>query len=238
MTIQLVVFDLAGTTVHDPGAVNRCFLEAMQYAGLDADPAEINAVMGLPKPEAFRVLISKSVGGTNALDQLDTIHADFIARMIDYYQTDPSVAEVDGVSQLFARLKSAGVLIGLNTGFNREITRSILDRLSWLRDGKINASITSDEVAQGRPEPDMIVRLMKDLGVEQASCVAKVGDAPADLQEGTNAGCSLVIGVTWGTHTRAQLERHPHTHIVDTVEELSSLLLFQYNWSRLVEAGP
>jgi phosphoglycolate phosphatase-like HAD superfamily hydrolase len=70
----------------------------------------------------------------------------------------------------------------------------------------------------------MIARLMEELGVEQAAVVAKVGDAPADLQEGSNAGCGLVVGVTWGSHSRSQLERHPHTHIVDVVEDLSILL--------------
>lgn len=97
--------------------------------------------------------------------------------------------------------------------------------MGWGRDVLINASISSDEVPRGRPSPDMIARLMKDLGVEHASVVAKVGDAPADLQEGTNAGCGLVVGVTWGSHSRSQLERHPHTHIVDAVEELSNLLV-------------
>jgi phosphoglycolate phosphatase-like HAD superfamily hydrolase len=33
-----------------------------------------------------------------------------------------------------------------------------------------------------------------------------------------------MIGVTWGTHTRAQLRRPAHTHLVDSVEELQTLL--------------
>ncbi len=225
MTIQLAVFDLAGTTVHDPGAVNRCFLESLRAAGLDADPAEIDAVMGLPKPEAFRLLIGKAPGGAEALGRLDAIHADFVARMLMYYRTDPAVAEVEGVSRLFADLRKSGVLVGLNTGFSREITRTILERMGWLRGSLIDASVSSDEVPRGRPSPDMINRLMKELGVEPASAVAKIGDAPADLQEGTNAGCGLVIGVTWGSHSRSQLEGHPHTRIVDTIEQLSSLLV-------------
>jgi phosphonatase-like hydrolase len=224
MTTRLVIFDLAGTTVHDPGAVNRCFLEAMQAAGLAADPAEIDAVMGLPKPEAFRLLIGKAPGGAEALGRLDEIHADFVARMLDYYRTDPEVGEVEGVSRLFADIRKSGVLVAVNTGFSREITRTILDRLGWERDALVAASVSSDEVPRGRPSPDMIERLMKETGVDRASDVAKVGDAPADLQEGVNAGCGLVIGVTWGSHSRLQLERHPHTHIVDAVEELSSLL--------------
>ena len=225
MTTRLVIFDLAGTTVHDPGAVNRCFLEALRAAGLDADPADVDAVMGLPKPEAFRLLIGKSPEGAGALGRLDEIHADFVARMLEYYRADPSVAEVEGVSGLFAALRGAGVLVGLNTGFSRPITRAILDRLGWERDGLVAASVSSDEVPRGRPWPDMIARLMEDLGVEDASAVAKVGDAPADLLEGNNAGCRLVVGVTWGSHSRAQLAGYPHTHLVDSVEELANLLL-------------
>lgn len=224
MTTRLVVFDLAGTTVHDPGAVNRCFLEALRAAGLDATPAEVDAVMGLPKPEAFRLLIGKAPGGAEALGRLDAIHADFVARMLDYYRTDPAVAEVEGVSRLFADLRKSGILVGINTGFSRDITRAIFDRLGWERNALVDASVSSDEVPRGRPAPDMIARLMKTLDLDQASAVAKVGDAPADLQEGTNAGCGLVVGVTWGSHTRAQLESHPHTHIVDSVGELSAVL--------------
>lgn len=224
MKVQMVVFDLAGTTVHDPGAVNRCFLEAMQAAGLDADPAEIDAVMGLPKPEAFRRLIGRSPGGAEALGRLQEIHDDFVDRMLDYYRNDPAVAEVKGVSPLFQDLRKSGVLVGVNTGFSREITRTILDRLGWERDNLVDAAVSSDEVPQGRPSPDMILCLMKKLGIELASVVAKVGDAPADLQEGTNAGCGLVIGVTWGSHSRSQLQQYPHTHIADDIEQLSTLL--------------
>ena len=37
---------------------------------------------------------------------------------------------------------------------------------------------------------------MQRLGVLDAARVAKVGDTSVDLQEGKNAGCGLVIGVT------------------------------------------
>jgi histidinol phosphatase-like enzyme len=71
----------------------------------------------------------------------------------------------------------------------------------------------------------MIQALMAQAEVADISTVAKIGDTPSDLHEGTNAGCPLVIGVTYGTHTREQLEVHPHTHLVDSVEELRNLLL-------------
>ena len=98
--------------------------------------------------------------------------------------------------------RQAGIRVALNTGFNRSITEVILDRLGWSRSRLIDATICSDEVPRGRPHPDMIRALMARLGVADPRRVAKVGDTPADLQEGANAGCGLIVGVTGGTHSR------------------------------------
>jgi phosphoglycolate phosphatase-like HAD superfamily hydrolase len=84
MTVRLAIFDLAGTTVHDPGSVNRCFLGAMREVGRDADPAEVDAEMGQPKPEAFRRLIGSRPRDAEVIDQLDAIHSDLVARMLEY----------------------------------------------------------------------------------------------------------------------------------------------------------
>jgi phosphonatase-like hydrolase len=223
MKPRLVVFDMAGTTVEDLGSVNRCFREALATVGLDADPKSVDAVMGLPKPEAVRTLIVAS-NRADLLPMADAIHADFVARMVAFYEHDPSVKEIPGIGRAFERLRAQGVLIALDTGFGREIADVILRRLGWGASGPIAASVTSDEVPRGRPHPDMIRHLMTRLSVNRPDEVAKVGDAPADLQEGTKAGCSLVIGVTWGTHTRRQLEVYPHTQIVDDLDALLRVL--------------
>nr|MCU0317142.1 hypothetical protein [Fimbriimonadaceae bacterium] len=47
--------------------------------------------------------------------------------------------------------------------------------------------------------------------------VAKIGDTPSDLMEGSAAGCGLVIGVTNGTHSEGQLSNYPHTHLVPNI---------------------
>ena len=70
----------------------------------------------------------------------------------------------------------------------------------------------------------MIHHLMKQCGVSDAARVAKVGDTPADLTQGHNAGCGLVVGVTRGTHTREELAHHPHTHLIEMVADLPALL--------------
>jgi phosphoglycolate phosphatase-like HAD superfamily hydrolase len=66
---------------------------------------------------------------------------------------------------------------------------------------------------------------MKLTGVADPKEVAKVGDTPSDLEEGTSAGCGLVIGVTNGTHRREQLAAYPHTHLIGSLKELPALVL-------------
>jgi phosphonatase-like hydrolase len=223
-TPRLIVFDMAGTTVEDRGSVNLCFREALSGAELNAEPSQVDAVMGLAKPEAIRILIEHAGRTADLGPKVQAIHADFVARMIAFYESDPSVRAMPGIEDLFRSLRESGSSVALNTGFSRDITDVILRRLDWNRENLISASVTSDEVTRGRPHPDMIRHLMARLGVADPALVAKVGDAPADLLEGTNAGCGQVIGVTWGTHTRDQLETLPHTHLVDTLDELQLAL--------------
>ncbi len=224
MSIELVVFDMAGTTVNDEDSVSRCVQGALAARDVMVTVADVNRVMGLPKPEALRILISESPRRAAVLDQVEAIHRDFVARSIRFYQTDASVREVSGSEQIFRALKRAGIKVALNTGFNRAITQTILDRLGWSGSPLIDATISSDEVPRGRPYPDMIQELMRRLEIADSAKVAKVGDTPADLHEGKNAGCGLIVGVTEGTHTREQLEPHPHTELIASVRELPTIL--------------
>jgi phosphonatase-like hydrolase len=225
--VDLVVLDMAGTTVQDDDAVHRCLGAALAGAGVKVSRDEVNEVMGMPKPVAIALLLErrKFSGSSAPPAEVTSIHDDFLRRMIAFYRTDPAVREIDGASEVFGQLRRAGVKVALDTGFSRDIVNAILQRLGWVGRDFLDATVASDEVPRGRPHPDLVFRAMKLTGVKDAQRVAKVGDTPSDLQEGHAAGCGLVIGVTNGSHTRAQLEPHPHTHLIDNLRELPALLL-------------
>ncbi|MGH9852840.1 MAG: phosphonatase-like hydrolase [Blastocatellia bacterium] len=224
MQIELVVFDMAGTTVAEGGAVYRCLRDTLADNGLEIPAAAVSEVKGMDKREALRILIENSDMREQLLPGLDVIHEDFVERMIEFYRSDPSVAEMPGASETFRRLRQAGVKVALNTGFSRDIVQTLLERLGWANSDLIDATVTSDEVERGRPHPDMIRRLMLNLGVTDPRRIAKVGDTPADLLEGKNAGCGLIVGVTGGSGAREQLEKFPHDRLIGTVAELPELL--------------
>jgi phosphonatase-like hydrolase len=227
MQVDLVVFDMSGTTVYDGDAVHRCLHDALRTLGVKTSRSEINAVMGIAKPLAIRQLLQAKLDDPSQItDELvDRTHLQFVSRMMAYYHTAPAVSEVEGACETFKALRTAGIKLALDTGFSRAIADAILDRLGWQRPGLLDATVTSDEVAHGRPFPDMIYRAMELTGVADVKRVAKVGDTPSDLQQGTAAGCGIVVGVTQGSHTREELEAQPHTHLIGSVAELPALLL-------------
>jgi phosphonatase-like hydrolase len=182
--------------------------------------------MGIAKPVAIRMLLAEQRGdGAVSEAEVDRIHTDFLARMLAYYREDPAVREVEGAAETFRILQEAGIKVALDTGFSRPIVDAILARLGWQEAGLIDATVASDEVAQGRPHPDLVYRAMELTGVTEAGRVAKVGDTPSDLLEGSAAGCGWVVGVTAGSHTAEELHPHPHTHLIPTIAALPSLLL-------------
>jgi phosphonatase-like hydrolase len=225
--IELVVLDMAGTTVRDDDAVNHCLRTALAETGVGVTRDEVNEVMGMPKPIAIGLLLQrrKYAGKVAPEAEVASIHADFLQRMVAFYRSDPAVGEIDGASEVLRQLRHAGLKLALDTGFSRDIVDAILNRLGWAGKQLLHATVASDEVPRGRPHPDLILRAMQLTGVSDAGRVAKVGDTPSDLQEGRAAGCGLIIGVTNGSHTREQLAPHPHTHLIDNLRDLPSLLI-------------
>ncbi|HTL30985.1 MAG TPA: HAD-IA family hydrolase, partial [Tepidisphaeraceae bacterium] len=91
-----------------------------------------------------------------------------------------------------------------------------------------DATITSDDVVDGRPSPFMIFRAMEATHVDRVVEVVCVGDTPLDLQAASNAGVRGVVGVSSGAATADRLSRESHTQILASVADLPALLRTQY----------
>ncbi|HEY9641302.1 MAG TPA: HAD hydrolase-like protein [Coleofasciculaceae cyanobacterium] len=235
--VQLVVFDMAGTTVKDANEVEHCFDVAAKATGLQVDRDRLRALMGWSKKRVFQTLWSEQMDKADPQypAQVEASYQQFKTVLEHHYLTQP-VQPTAGCLELFDWLKSQGIQIALNTGFYREVTNIILDRLQWNQglDGTymgsehslIQASVTPSEIynQEGRPAPYMIQKAMYQLGILDPQTVIAIGDTPSDLQAGINAGCRLSLAVTNGTHTREQLEPHPHHGLLSSLSDLKEII--------------
>jgi len=134
MPIDLVVFDMAGTTVYDGDAVHTCLATAVAHAGVPTTRDQINALMGMPKPFVIASLLSSGRGTPPSDEEVASIYSDFERLMLDHYRHSIHVRETDRASEVFRALHARGIKVALDTGFSRAITNAILDRLGWTID--------------------------------------------------------------------------------------------------------
>ncbi|HZT63713.1 MAG TPA: phosphonatase-like hydrolase [Burkholderiales bacterium] len=211
---SLVVFDMAGTTVIDDGQVPEAFTAALAEHGITVGPDDIRNVRGAAKRQAILALLPQGAGREGkAARALDSFRA-HLARL---YQG--RVREIPGAARTFEWLRRHGIRTALNTGFDRETAKMLLEALGWST-GTVDAIVCGDDVARGRPAPDMILRCMQLTGVASADSVANVGDTMLDLQAGHNAAVRWNVGVLTGAHERALMAAQPHTHLLASVAEL------------------
>lgn len=216
--IELVVLDMAGTTVVDDGIVEQAFERAATRVGLDkTQPLDealqyVRDTMGQSKIEVFRHL----TGGDEAAAQ--DANREFeraYAELID----EVGVEAIAGAGGIIATLRAAGLKVALTTGFSPETRDAVLDRLDW----QVDAALSPSDAGRGRPAPDLVLTALIRTGASSVAAVAVVGDTMSDVRSGRNAGAGLVIGVTTGAHTREQLESAGADLVLDSVRDLATV---------------
>ena len=214
---KLVVFDMAGTTVVDDGQVPQAFTAALAVHGIAVGPGDILGVRGAAKRQAILDLLPPGAGRERRAERVLASFREHLARL---YQGN--VREIPGAAGVFGWLRGRGIRVALNTGFDRDTAKMLLEALGW--NGRtVDAVVCGDDVARGRPAPDMILRCMELTGVANAKSVANVGDTMLDLQAAHNAGAGWNIGVLTGAHERELMAGQSHTHLLASVAELPAL---------------
>lgn len=218
--IELVIFDMAGTTVVDPGNVLRAYMEALRTHDIPAPEAELRRHRGRSKRGTIAALV-EAYAPDGGEQLVEAAFATFQQALERSYEEGNE--PIPGTLETFAYLREHGIKIGLNTGFYRHVRDKILENLGW-DDTVVDCAICGDDVPEGRPAPYMIFAAMSAVGVDDVSRVVAVGDTPLDLQAATRAGLAGAIGVLSGSHDAVSLGGTRHTHIIPSVAELPDLL--------------
>jgi phosphonatase-like hydrolase len=234
--ISMVMFDLSGTTVYDDSGVRDCLYKAACEFDLDTTPDEILQHMGTNKIHLYQFLISRSQGKQIEFKDFEKIQDPatynlaknvfdrYEELMIAHYQEE--VKEIPGASDAFRWCHESGIKVATDTGFHGKITQAIMNGLGWIDNGLVDLSVHVECIpgSRGRPAPYMIFYAMEKLNIQSVHEVIKIGDTPADMLEGRNAGCCGVIGVLSGPRSVTSWGKYWHTHVIDSVKDFPALV--------------
>ena len=199
--LKALVLDWAGTTV-DFGSLAPARTMRRLFASVEIalTEQETRQHMGLPKKEHIRGILSiprirdawsKLRGSVPGDADVDKMYAEFIP--LQFSCLEEYSAVIAGVPEAVESFRRRGLKIGSTTGY----TRAMLDLLlktSGQQGYAPDSSLTPEEAGAGRPHPFMMYESAVRLQVYPLSAIAKIGDTPADIREGLNAG-AWSIGV-------------------------------------------
>lgn len=233
--IKMVVFDLSGTTVEDDNAVAKSLHQAAIENGLQLPLSEFEKTIGTNKIHLYQYHIAKSLGRDISFEDFERknfpdLHEEamkiferYSVIMLNYYKEH--VKAMPGAEDIFTWCRQQNIKVVTDTGFHRDINNAIMEGLGWLKNGLIDLTVDIETTGGiGRPAPYMIFYAMQQLGVQSVHEVVKIGDTPADLLSGFNAGCAGNIGVLSGANSRETLSKYPHTHMLNSINELPEIL--------------
>ena len=219
MPLKLVVLDIGGTLIGDHGEVPDAMLGAFSRHGITVTPQEFSEWRGASKRGMAKHFVELRGPKGAGAPLIDAIYADFFATASKAYE---KVQPIAGAEKAMQELKAMKLLLATTTGFDRPLCDAILARLGWQH--YFEASITSDDVIDGRPAPYMLFRAMEAAHVNETAQVIAVGDTPLDLQAANNGGMAAAIGVFSGAATEDRLRKERNSGVLPSVAALPDLI--------------
>lgn len=213
MSLRLVIFDCDGTLVDSQYVIVQAMQAAFLGSGLIApQPAMVKRVVGLSLEVAVQRLRPElDTAATLAISE--RYRQAFHQLRLQHGAAEPMY---EGVKAALSELDRAGYLLGVATGKGRRGLAGILEHHGLAE--RFVTLQTADDVTAGKPAPDMCLRACAEAGVAPADAIV-IGDTSYDMEMARRAG-ARAIGVTWGYHPPAELERAGAVALVSRADEI------------------
>ncbi|MCZ7590390.1 MAG: HAD family phosphatase [Gaiella sp.] len=181
--IEAVVFDMDGVLVDTEHLWDEVREALTREWGGRYTPEAQEAMMGMSSLEWSRYL--HEVVGLR--EPPETINAEVVRRMLARYDADLPV--VPGAVEAVRRLGSAGFRLAVASSSNRELIDGVLRRLRLSR--LFDVTVSSEEVARGKPSPDVYLETARRLGVPPRRCAA-IEDSASGIRAAHAAGMRVL----------------------------------------------
>ena len=180
--VEAVVFDLDGVLVQTEELWDEVREQFARERGGRYDAEAQRAMMGMSSLEWSRFM-NEELG---VPDSPERISAEVVRRMEARYRE--RLPLIGGAREAVERLAARWPL-GLASSSNRPLIDAVLE-LSGLAE-LFQATVSSEEVAGGKPAPDVYLEAAERLGVDPARCAA-VEDSHSGIRSARAAGMRVI----------------------------------------------
>lgn len=182
MSVEAVVFDLDGVVIDSETVWDEVREQYVRERGGRYDAEAQRAMMGMSSTE-WSAYIHDELGVSASPDQINAGVVELMARR--YREHLPLVP---GAREAVERMATSFPL-GVASSSNRELIDLVLDRAGLA--ASFRATVSSEEVARGKPAPDVYLEVARRLEVSPGRCVA-VEDSHSGIRSAKAAGMRVV----------------------------------------------
>ena len=208
--MQAVVFDVDGTILDTREFIRQAYEHTLQSFGIPMpEKAFFDSHIGPPLEECYKIF-APGIPYAELADR----HREFQRGHFDL------IALYSGVVEMCSALKKNNLKIAVCSTRSGRLVETL--QHAGVKD-LINAVVDGSHVTKHKPDPEGILLALQQLNVAAADAVF-VGDTSVDIQAGKNAEVPVVIGITHGFGTHAELEAAGADHIVDNLSEIIPIL--------------
>lgn len=209
MRFSVVLFDLDGTLIDTNHLIVTSFRHTLkEKLGLDVSAEAIYKHFGEPLPTTMA-----RYNPDRALELTD------FYRVFNLANHDALVRGFEGIREMLAALRAAGVKLGVVTSKRRDLALRGM-QVCGLEDC-FDTVVGMDETEKHKPDPEPVFLALERLGESPGSHVLMVGDSRFDVECGRNAGV-LTAAVGWTVQERGGLT--PELW-VESAADLTALVL-------------
>jgi len=170
------------------------FVQVFAEQGVQVTMEEARAPMGMHKRDHVRTMAQMPAvarrwqqvhGRPCGESDVEAMFASFVPQQLAVIEHHSDL--VPHVLEAQAEFRRRGLRIGTSTGYNREMM-ALLTAAASKQGYQPDNLVCATDVPAGRPAPWMAFRNAMELGVYPMAAWVKIGDTPADVEEGLNAG--------------------------------------------------
>lgn len=204
--LEAVLFDFDGTLVDTMELIHQSMRHAtLEVLGRELPRERLMANVGQPLPA-----------------QMAVFDPDKVAEMLASYRLyndenhERLIREYPDVAASLARLKDAGLKLGVVTSKRRHSVELALDSFPSLRE-VVDVFVTLEDTTEHKPRPEPLLKGLEKLGGVPPENAAYVGDAPFDIAAARAAG-TRAVAVSWGGFTEETLRKAEPDHIAEDLD--------------------
>ncbi|NIO21840.1 MAG: HAD-IA family hydrolase [Candidatus Aenigmarchaeota archaeon] len=208
--IKLVMFDWDGTIVDGLSLNYKIYIEITKRLGkrMPESPQDLAKLTNGKYEELYHNL---GIRTKDEVEKATKSYWELFESLKDEFELFPGIMEV------ISSLKKRGIRIAIISNCEKPLLAILIDKFGL--SGYLDLVVAHGDTENIKPEPDQIHFCLEKLKVKPKEAIF-VGDMINDIVAARKANLRKVIAVTYGWHTREQLEKLKPDVIVDKTDEI------------------